>query len=144
MTKTYKDIDKKILRSLKNPDKKAYEVKITSPEFTFLGDEKKPDFGRVYITFYPKDAVIELKSLKEYFFQFRDMRVSYERIINCIYNDLMKTYKPNRLRLVIEFFPRGGIASRLVIDSDWAARGGKEEFWHHDDIHDWSFNSKII
>jgi 7-cyano-7-deazaguanine reductase len=26
------------------------------------------------------------------------------------------------------FNPRGGISSRLVIDSDWKIRGGKEEF----------------
>ncbi len=141
---TYKDINKSILKSIKNPTKEDYEVKISAPEFTFLGEDKQPDFGRVYITFYPDNKVIELKSLKQYFYQFRDIRVSYERVINCMYDNLMEIYNPARLRLVIEFFPRGGISSRLVIDSDWKTRGGDETFWHHDDIHDWSFNSRVI
>jgi NADPH-dependent 7-cyano-7-deazaguanine reductase QueF len=32
-----------------------------------------------------------------------------------MFDDLMAFYEPVRLRLVIEFFPRGGIASRLVV-----------------------------
>ncbi len=115
---TYKDIKKSILKSIKNPTKEDYEIKVSAPEFTFLGEDEQPDFGRVYITFYPKKKVIELKSLKQYFYQFRDIRISYERVINCMYDDLVEIYDPERLRLVMEFFPRGGISSRLVIDSD--------------------------
>ena len=32
------------------------------------------------------------------------------------------------LRIVMEFNPRGGISSKLVIDSDWKTRGGDEKF----------------
>jgi 7-cyano-7-deazaguanine reductase len=28
----------------------------------------------------------------------------------------------------MEFNPRGGISSKLVIDSDWETRGGNEKF----------------
>jgi 7-cyano-7-deazaguanine reductase len=80
------------------------------------------------ITFYPEQSVIELKSLKQYFYQFRDTRISYERIINTIYDDLMDVYSPKRIRIVMEFNVRGGITSKLTIDSDWKVRGGKEEF----------------
>ena len=66
--------------------------------------------------------------IKQYFFQFRDTRISYERIINTIYDDLMDIYSPKRIRLVMEFNVRGGITSKLTIDSDWKVRGGKEEF----------------
>ena len=72
--------------------------------------------------------VIELKSLKQYFYQFRDTRISYERITNTIYDDLMDVYSPKRIRIVMEFNVRGGITSKLTIDSDWKVRGGKEEF----------------
>ena len=51
-----------------------------------------------------------------------------ERLINIFYTDLMKTYKPDRLRLVMIFNPRGGISSKLAIDSDWSARGGEEKY----------------
>jgi len=32
--------------------------------------------------------------------------------------------------------PRGGISSKLTIDSDWGARGGKERYndWKVDDV----------
>ena len=40
----------------------------------------------------------------------------------------MEVYKPDRLRLVLKSNPRGGISSRLVVDSDWSARGGKEKY----------------
>ena len=79
-------------------------------------------------TFYPGDKVIELKSLKEYFFAFRSQIYSYERIINVIYDDMMKAYEPARLRLVMTCNPRGGISSKLTVDSDWSARGGEENF----------------
>lgn len=40
----------------------------------------------------------------------------------------MQVYEPVRLRLVFETRPRGGISSKLTVDSDWAIRGGKEQF----------------
>lgn len=49
-------------------------------------------------------------------------------MINIIYEDLLKMYEPTRLRIVMICNPRGGISSKLTIDSDWKARGGKELF----------------
>ena len=120
--------DKTILKSIPNPSDKGYEIKIKNPEITFLGVRKQPDYATVYITFYPKEKVIELKTLKEYFYQFRMKLLSYERLINVVYDDLMEVYDPARLRIVMEFNPRGGISSKLAIDSDWKVRGGDEQF----------------
>lgn len=120
--------DSSLLRSIPNPSKKGYEIKIKNPEITFLGAAGQPDFATAYIMFYPRDTVIELRSLKRYFYQFRTRIISYERLINVIFADLMTTYRPIRLRIMIELFARGGISSRLTIDSDWEIRGGKEEF----------------
>ena len=117
-----------ILKSIKNPSDKSYEIKIKAPEITFLGVKNQPDFARLYIIFYPKDTVIELKSFKLYLQQYRNKIMSYERLINVIYGDLIEKYKPNRLRLVMDFNSRGGISSRLTIDSDWKDRGGNEEY----------------
>ncbi|MEA1987554.1 MAG: 7-cyano-7-deazaguanine reductase [Candidatus Marinimicrobia bacterium] len=137
--KTYKSIDKKILKAIPNPTRKAYEIKIKLPEFTFLGVQKQPDFADVYLTFYPENKVIELRSLKEYVYQMRNIVVSYERLINIIYDHLMEVYAPKRLRVLMLCNPRGGISSRLVIDSDWKVRGGKEEFgdWKNDSKDTW-------
>lgn len=128
MIKTYKEIDKTILEALPNPSKGAYEMKIKVPEFTFLGVKQQPDFATCYLTFYPKNKIIELRSLKLYVYHLRDIVVSYERLINIMYDHLMEVYEPERLRFVMLCNPRGGISSRLTIDSDWAARGGKEKF----------------
>ena len=117
-----------ILKSIPNPSKEGYEIKMKIPELTFEGVRSQPDFGILYITFYPSDKVIELKSLKEYFFAFRNQIFSYERIINVIYDDMMEIYNPTRLRLVLICNPRGGISSKLTVDSDWGIRGGKDNF----------------
>lgn len=122
------DKNRNILKSIANPSKDAYEIKMKIPELTFEGVRGQPDFAQLYITFYPGDKVIELKSLKEYFFAFRSQVYSYERIINVIYNDMMDAYDPQRLRLVMVCNPRGGISSKLTADSDWSARGGNEDF----------------
>src|ERR1700743_2882975 len=126
--RTYKDIDRKILKAIPNPTDQAYEIKTKIPEFTFLGVKEQPDFAVIYLTFYPGKKIIELKSLKHYVFQLRDTIVSYERPINIFYDDLMAIYEPERLRIVMICNPRGGISSKLTIDSDWKARGGKELF----------------
>jgi len=131
--KLYDTIDRDILKAIPNPSKEAYEIKIKIPEFTFLGVKEQPDFANVYLTFYPGKKIIELKSLKQYVFQLRDITVSYERLINIFYDDLMEVYKPDRLRIVMNCNPRGGISSKLTIDSDWSARGGDEKY------RDWAY-----
>jgi 7-cyano-7-deazaguanine reductase len=120
--------NRSILKAIPNPSKDAYEIKMKIPELTFEGVRGQPDFANLYITFYPCGGVIELKSLKEYFFAFRSQIYSYERIINVIYEDMMDVYKPTRLRLVMICNPRGGISSKLTVDSDWAVRGGLDAF----------------
>ncbi len=120
--------DPSILKAIPNPSRKAYEIKIKNEEFSSEGVKCQPDTATIYITFYPARKVIELRSFKEYLYQFRHKLISYERVINVIYDDLMSVYRPQRLRLVMVFGVRGGSASRLTIDSDWRVRGGKERF----------------
>ena len=125
--KLYSTINKGLLASLPNPTREAYEIRIKIPEFTFLGVSEQPDFAMVYLTMYPKEKIIELKSLKQYVFQLRDITVSYERLINIFYDHLMQTYAPDRLRIVMNWNPRGGISSTLTIDSDWKITRGQRE-----------------
>lgn len=122
------DKNRNLLKSIPNPSSEAYEIKMKVPELTFEGVRGQPDFAQLYITFYPGRKVIELKSLKEYIFEFRSQIFSYERILNVIYDDMMAAYEPARLRLVLVCNPRGGISSKLTVDSDWGARGGEDAF----------------
>ncbi|PHS12747.1 MAG: 7-cyano-7-deazaguanine reductase [Kangiella sp.] len=127
-TKTYEAITSSLLLALPNPSSADYEIKIKIPEFTFLGVGNQPDFAQIFLTFYPGDKIIELKALKQYVYQLRDIVVSYERLINIIYDQLMETFVPDRLRLVMNCNPRGGISSHLTIDSDWKSRGGEDKY----------------
>ncbi|RME23892.1 MAG: 7-cyano-7-deazaguanine reductase [Deltaproteobacteria bacterium] len=124
-----------LLQRIPNPTSEAYEQKILIPEFTFVGVKSQPDFGEMLLTFYPDKWTIELKSLKVYKDAFRDSVVSYERLCNVVYEDLMAVYEPIRLRCMMIMRPRGGISSCLTIDSDWKIRGGKEMF------NDWAGNT---
>ena len=137
MAKLYKEIDKTLLQAIPNPSKEAYEIKIKIPEFTFLGVQEQPDFASVYLTFYPKGKIIELKSLKQYAYHLRNITVSYERLINIFYDHLMEVFEPDRMRIVMICNPRGGISSKLTIDSDWKVRGGDEKF------NDWVKNEDV-
>jgi len=133
--KLYNEIDSSMLKSIPNPEKvKPYEVKIKQPEITFLGVYEQPDFATLYILMYPNGKVVELKSLKLYLQQYRDVVISYERLLNQVYEHMIEVYKPQRLRIVLDCNPRGGISSRLTIDSDWEALGGNEEYkeWRED------------
>jgi 7-cyano-7-deazaguanine reductase len=128
--KIWSAVDGSTLKSLPNAAK-GYEQRITIPEFTFLGVKNQPDFGNITIWFYGKDRTIELKSLKEYLFQYRDTVISYERALDVMYKDLVKAYDPDRIRIEIEFRPRGGISSCMTVDSDWGHLGGSDTLWQH-------------
>jgi len=133
MKKLWKHIDGSLLKSLPNAAQ-GYEQKIRVPEFTFLGAAQQPDFGVITIWFYGKDKTIELKSLKEYIYQYRDIIVSYERLMDVMYKQMMEVYEPERIRIEIEFMPRGGISSKMTADSDWGHLGGSDKVWqHHND-----------
>jgi len=111
--------DPSLLKSLKNPSRERYRIQVHCPEVTFLGKRDQPDFACVDIALYPTDRVIELKSLKQYLFSFRGALMSYERFINVLYDDLTETYRPARLVVQIRLRARGGIRSKLRIDSQW-------------------------
>ena len=133
--KLYSDIESSMLKSIPNPEKvKPYEVKIKQPEVTFLGVYNQPDFATLYVLMYPNGRIVELKSFKEYLQQYRDVVISYERLINQLYDHMKEVYTPQRLRIVLDCNPRGGISSRLTIDSDWEALGGEDKYknWRED------------
>jgi 7-cyano-7-deazaguanine reductase len=106
-----------ILKSLKNPSQKTYVSTMQTSEVTFLGAENQPDFADVHIKFTANEKIIELKSLKLYFFDFRNRLLSYERFINVVFDDLMTVYMPQHLVVTVTCNPRGGIRSKLVADS---------------------------
>ncbi len=94
----------------KHPDR-DYWVTFTAPEFTTLCPKTgQPDFGTITVRYIPAKKLVESKSLKLYFFGFRNNGDFHEDVINIIYNDLFKLLKPKYLEVYGKFAPRGGIS----------------------------------
>ncbi len=102
-----------------NPNKKRiYEISIQLPEFTckcpFSG---YPDFAKLNIIYQPYLKVYELKSLKLYINNFRDIRISHEEVVNRIMDDLVIECSPHWIHLNAAFNPRGNVSMQLDIFS---------------------------
>src|SRR5436305_14919420 len=59
----------------------AYEIVVDVPEFTSVCPKTGlPDFGTLTIRYMPDQECLELKSLKEYLFTYRKLRIFKHRI----------------------------------------------------------------
>ena len=98
-----------------NQYKRDYLVKISLPEFTSVCPKTGlPDFGVITIEYIPAKLCLELKSLKYYLLEYRDMGIFMENIANKILDDVVKACKPKAARITGEFTPRGGLKSVIV------------------------------
>jgi 7-cyano-7-deazaguanine reductase len=94
---------------------REYEIAISAPEFTSVCPiTGQPDFGEIRITYVPDERCIELKSLKLYFFDYRQRGIFYEAATNQILDDLVAACQPRRMTVVGDFTPRGGIRTSVT------------------------------
>jgi 7-cyano-7-deazaguanine reductase len=94
---------------------REYEIAISAPEFTSVCPiTGQPDFGEIRITYVPDELCIELKSLKLYFFGYRQRGVFYEAATNQILDDLVAACQPRRMTVVGDFTPRGGVRTSVT------------------------------
>ena len=64
-----------------NKDKET-KVEIVNPEFTSLCPRTGlPDYGTIRIRYTPEKLIVELKSLKYYFLQYRNTGIFYESLM---------------------------------------------------------------
>jgi 7-cyano-7-deazaguanine reductase len=92
-------------------DGKTQYISIENPEFSavcpFSG---LPDVAHVQIEYYPEGGVcIELKSLKYYFFSFRDVGIYQEAVTKRILDDLSAVLATNNIRITTKYNVRGGL-----------------------------------
>ena len=88
-----------------------YLVTFDCPEFTTLCPKTgQPDFGHIYITYIPREQMVESKSLKLYLFSFRNHGDFHEDCVNIIMKDLVKLLDPKYIEVMGFFRPRGGIS----------------------------------
>jgi len=89
-----------------------YTITHTCPEFTAVCPQTgQPDFGTLRITYVPDGLCVELKSLKLYLQGYRNRGIYYERVVNVILDDLVRTLGPRTLTVEGDFNARGGISS---------------------------------
>jgi len=110
------------LETFPNPHPKAtYEIVHTCPEYTALCPVTgQPDFGEIVIRYVPGPRCVELKSLKLYFWSFRDEGHFFEDVTNVVLNDLVEAVDPIRAEVVGNFNVRGGIKTVVTARyGDW-------------------------
>ena len=121
-------MQKMLLGSIKSPDtidpavlqvldygyrgERDIEIKIDQPEFTSVCPiSGLPDFGCVTIRYIPNDKIVELKSMKYYLLQYRNVGIFYEHVVNRILDDLVSVVHPKYMEVLGTFTPRGGITT---------------------------------
>ena len=98
-----------------NQYKRDYVVRIELPEFTSVCPKTGlPDFGTIVIEYIPNELCLELKSLKYYLLEYRDMGIFMENIANKILDDVVKACKPKKATVTGTYTPRGGLKSVIV------------------------------
>jgi 7-cyano-7-deazaguanine reductase len=91
-----------------------YEIVIDIPEFTSVCPKTGlPDFGTIIIRYMPDKRCMELKSLKEYLFAYRNLGIFQENIVNQVLEDVVKYTRPNWAVVEGDFRPRGGIGTKV-------------------------------
>ena len=94
-----------------------YRIVIRNPEYTSVCPiTGNPDFGTITIEYIPDRLCLELKSLKLYFFEFRNKGVFYESLVNEILDDLVGVSSPRMMKITGDFTPRGGITSTVTAE----------------------------
>lgn len=108
----------KELTTFPNPSpKNDYTIRITVPEFTCLCPlTGQPDFANFLIEYVPEQDCVELKSLKMYFWSFRDEGGFHEKLTNEVLAKLVSVTDPRFMRVTANWNVRGGIFTTVVAE----------------------------
>jgi 7-cyano-7-deazaguanine reductase len=120
---------KTALETFENPyPGREYTIEIVCPEFTSVCPKTgQPDFGTLRIVYVPGAKCVELKSLKLYLQQYRNLGIYYEDATNRILDDLTAVLHPRRLTLSAAFTARGGISTTVTVNYQHLAAGQHSE-----------------
>ncbi len=91
-----------------------YEIRFVFPEFTSVCPVTgQPDFATITITYIPRRVCVEMKSLKLYFFAYRNKGIFYEAVVNTILDDLVAVLKPRKMTVTGDLRCAGAPPGRL-------------------------------
>tara|TARA_B100001989_G_scaffold239110_1_gene203065 strand:- start:45 stop:431 length:387 start_codon:yes stop_codon:yes gene_type:complete len=108
----------KNLQTFPNPNLTSdYTVKFEIPEFTCICPlTSQPDFAVIQIEYVPDLVNVELKSLKSYFWAYRDEAGFHEAVTNRIIDDLFVLLNPRYIKIIAKWNVRGGIYTTVEIE----------------------------
>jgi len=108
----------KELHAFPNPaPERDYVIQFQVPEFTcHCPLTGQPDFAHFTIDMIADQYCVELKSLKMYFWSYRDEGAFHEKVTNTILEDIVKVTKPRFIRITAKWYVRGGIYTNVVVE----------------------------
>ncbi|MBL8287207.1 MAG: NADPH-dependent 7-cyano-7-deazaguanine reductase QueF [Rubrivivax sp.] len=117
----------KDLQVFPNPaPQRDYAIRFDVPEFTCLCPlTGQPDFAHFTIEIVPDKLCVELKSLKMYFWAFRNEGAFHEKVTNTICDDLVRAIAPRFVRIHADWYVRGGI--RTFVTAEQRQKGWKPQ-----------------
>ena len=110
-------VPSKDLQVFPNPAQRDYLVEFEVPEFTCLCPlTGQPDFAQFRIEMVADKLCVELKSLKLYFWSYRDEGAFHEKVTNDILDDIVMATHPRFIRITARWNVRGGISTNVVAE----------------------------
>jgi 7-cyano-7-deazaguanine reductase len=108
----------KQLHVFPNPaPQRDYLIRFQVPEFTCLCPlTGQPDFAHFRIEMVCDRLCVELKSLKMYFWSYRDEGAFHEAVTNRVLDDLVAATRPRFVRITARWYVRGGITTDVVAE----------------------------
>jgi 7-cyano-7-deazaguanine reductase len=99
-----------------NPER-DYVIQFQVPEFTcHCPLTGQPDFAHFTIDMIADELCVELKSLKMYFWSYRDEGAFHEKVTNKILDDIVAVTDPRFIRITAKWYVRGGIYTNVVAE----------------------------
>src|SRR5437868_4589167 len=101
----------------------GYEIEIVIPEFTSVCPKTGlPDHGVLTLRYVPDKLCLELKSLKMYTLEYRNLGIFQENVVNRMLADIVKAARPVSATLIGEFTPRGGVYTKITANWNRSSR----------------------
>ena len=117
----------KELHVFPNPaPQRDYVIQFQVPEFTcHCPLTGQPDFAHFTIDLVADRLCVELKSLKMYFWSYRNEGAFHEKVTNTILDDIVKATAPRFVRITAKWYVRGGIYTNVV--AEYRKKGWKPQ-----------------
>jgi len=108
----------KELHVFPNPaPQRDYTIRFAIDEFTCLCPlTGQPDFARFRIEMVCDRLCVALKSLKMYFWSYRNEGAFHEKVTNTILDDIVEATQPRFVRISADWNVRGGIYTDVVAE----------------------------